>query len=594
MAISNTSILIKRSSANTNPTTLKSGELAYSYLSNTLYFGTVGGNGTMNVGGQFYTSQVDAATNLATPNTIVKRDASGNFQGNVSGSSTTANALSAQTTFQITGGDITASSVNYQGNTNVALNASLTAVPGLSGSSVGSATSIPIITYGANGRILAVSSATVSTSLTITDGTNSNTIASSISFIHQGSGGITATVSANTVTFGTNNTIMRTNTALGSVQVISTDVTIAGNLIINGTTTTVNTATVTTADSLIKLANNNTVGDIVDIGFYGQSNTGSSVQYHGLIREGSGGTSAGNFYLFKNLPTDPTSNTVAYASLLKANLIADLTLATGLPISTGVSGLASGAATFLTTPTSANFSSLLSDETGTAGTVVFSNSPTLVTPTLGAANGTSLNVTSGLITTGAWGGTYTANGIVVDYVTGLGRISVGSSEGIQFYANTFTTRTALLSIAANTALSNAIWQGATVSVPYGGTGATSFTGGGIVVGGGTGALSILANSTFTATGTSGLQNNTVTSVTVDTYGRTTAATYSQILGLTVGQGGTGVSTFTANGMIYGNGTGAMQATVAAGTSDQTWSNQILTVTNAGIPTWSTSLDGGTF
>lgn len=594
MAISNTSILIKRSSANTNPTTLKSGELAYSYLSNTLYFGTVGGNGTMNVGGQFYTSQVDAATNLATPNTIVKRDASGNFQGNVSGSSTTANALSAQTTFQITGGDITASSVNYQGNTNVALNASLTAVPGLSGSSVGSATSIPIITYGANGRILAVSSATVSTSLTITDGTNSNTIASGVSFIHQGSGGITATVSANTVTFGTNNTIMRTNTALGSVQVISTDVTIAGNLIINGTTTTVNTATVTTADSLIKLANNNTVGDIVDIGFYGQSNTGSSVQYHGLIREGSGGTSAGNFYLFKNLPTDPTSNTVAYASLLKANLIADLTLATGLPISTGVSGLASGAATFLTTPTSANFSSLLSDETGTAGTVVFSNSPTLVTPTLGAANGTSLNVTSGLITTGAWGGTYTANGIVVDYVTGLGRISVGSSEGIQFYANTFTTRTALLSIAANTALSNAIWRGATVSVPYGGTGATSFTGGGIVVGGGTGALSILANSTFTATGTSGLQNNTVTSVTVDTYGRTTAATYSQILGLTVGQGGTGVSTFTANGMIYGNGTGAMQATVAAGTSDQTWSNQILTVTNAGIPTWSTSLDGGTF
>ena len=594
MAISNTSILIKRSSANTNPTTLKSGELAYSYLSNTLYFGTVGGNGTMNVGGQFYTSQVDAATNLATPNTIVKRDASGNFQGNVSGSSTTANALSAQTTFQITGGDITASSVNYQGNTNVALNASLTAVPGLSGSSVGSATSIPIITYGANGRILAVSSAAVSTSLTITDGTNSNTIASGVSFIHQGSGGITATVSANTVTFGTNNTIMRTNTALGSVQVISTDVTIAGNLIINGTTTTVNTATVTTADSLIKLANNNTVGDIVDIGFYGQSNTGSSVQYHGLIREGSGGTSAGNFYLFKNLPTDPTSNTVAYASLLKANLIADLTFATGLPISTGVSGLASGAATFLTTPTSANFSALLTNETGTAGAVVFSNSPTLVTPTLGAANGTSLNVTSGLITTGAWGGTYTANGIVVDYVTGLGRISVGSSEGIQFYANTFTTRTALLSIAANTALSNAIWQGATVSVPYGGTGATSFTGGGIVVGGGTGALSILANTTFTATGTSGLQNNTVTSITVDTYGRTTAATYSQILGLTVGQGGTGVSTFTANGMIYGNGTGAMQATVAAGTSDQTWSNQILTVTNAGIPTWSTSLDGGTF
>lgn len=593
MAISNTSILIKRSSANTNPVSLKSGELAYSYLSNTLYFGTVNGAATVNIGGQFYTSQVDAATSLATANTIVKRDASGNFQGNISGYSTTANALSAQTTFQISGSDITAAAQNYQGNTNVILNAALNAVPGLTAGSVGSATSIPVITYGANGRILAVSSSAVSTSLTITDGTTSNVIASGVPFIHQGSGGITATVSANTVTFGTDSTIMRTNTALGSVQVISTDVTIAGNLIINGTTTTVNTATVTTADSLIKLANNNTVGDIVDIGFYGQSNTGSSVQYHGLIREGSGGTSAGNFYLFKNLPTDPTSNTVAYASLLKANLIADLTLATGLPISTGVSGLASGAATFLTTPTSANFSSLLSDETGTAGTVVFSNSPTLVTPVLGAATGTSLNVTSGLVSSGAWGGTF-SDGIIVDYITGLGRISVGSVDSIQFYANTNTTRTALLSIAANTALSNAIWQGATVSVPYGGTGGTSFTGGGLIVGNGTGALSSLANTTFTATGTSGLQNNTVTSITVDAYGRTTAATYSQILGLTVGQGGTGVSTFTTNGITYGNGTAAMGVTVAAGTSDQTWSNQILTVTNAGVPIWSTALDGGTF
>jgi hypothetical protein len=593
MAISNTSILIKRSSANTNPVSLKSGELAYSYLSNTLYFGTVNGTATLNIGGQFYTSQVDAATNLSTPNTIVKRDDNGNFQANISGYATTANALSAQTTFQISGTDITASAQNYQGNTNVILNAALNAVPGLTAGSVGSATSIPVITYGANGRILAVSSSAVSTSLTITDGTTSNVIASGVPFIHQGSGGITATVSANTVTFGTNSTIMRTNTALGSVQVISTDVTIAGNLIINGTTTTVNTATVTTADSLIKLANNNTVGDIVDIGFYGQSNTGSSVQYHGLIREGSGGTSAGNFYLFKNLPTDPTSNTVAYASLLKANLIADLTLATGLPISTGVSGLASGAATFLTTPTSANFSSLLSDETGTAGTVVFSNSPTLVTPVLGAATGTSLNVTSGLVSSGAWGGTF-SDGIIVDYITGLGRISVGSVDGIQFYANTNTTRTALLSIAANTALSNAIWQGATVSVPYGGTGGTSFTGGGLIVGNGTGALSSLANTTFTATGTSGIQNNTVTSITVDAYGRTTAATYSQILGLTVGQGGTGVSTFTTNGITYGNGTAAMGVTVAAGTSDQTWSNQILTVTNAGVPIWSTALDGGTF
>lgn len=50
---------------------------------------------------------------------------------------------------------------------------------------------------------------------------------------------------------------------------------------------------------------------------------------------------------------------------------------------------ASGALTFLVTPSSANLAALLSDETGT-GVVVYSNTPTLVTPILGNATATSL------------------------------------------------------------------------------------------------------------------------------------------------------------------------------------------------------------
>ena len=75
-----------------------------------------------------------------------------------------------------------------------------------------------------------------------------------------------------------------------------------------------------------------------------------------------------------------------------------LTNATGLPISTGVSGLASGVATFLGTPTSANLISAVTNETGT-GALVFATSPTLVTPALGTpASGTMTNVngTSGI------------------------------------------------------------------------------------------------------------------------------------------------------------------------------------------------------
>lgn len=54
-----------------------------------------------------------------------------------------------------------------------------------------------------------------------------------------------------------------------------------------------------------------------------------------------------------------------------------LTNCTGLPIASGVSGLASGAATFLATPTSSNLGALLTDETGSGGFAMFSNAPTL-------------------------------------------------------------------------------------------------------------------------------------------------------------------------------------------------------------------------
>lgn len=56
-----------------------------------------------------------------------------------------------------------------------------------------------------------------------------------------------------------------------------------------------------------------------------------------------------------------------------------------------LTGLGTGVATFLATPSSANLASALTDEVGTAGAVVFSNSPTLTTPNIGAATATSVN-----------------------------------------------------------------------------------------------------------------------------------------------------------------------------------------------------------
>ncbi|MHA8083514.1 hypothetical protein ACST14_08835 [Aquirufa sp. A-Brett2-15D] len=72
-----------------------------------------------------------------------------------------------------------------------------------------------------------------------------------------------------------------------------------------------------------------------------------------------------------------------------------LTNGTGLPIATGVSGLGTGVATYLATPSSANLLAAMTDETGT-GALVFANTPTLVSPVIGLATGTSLTLTGGV------------------------------------------------------------------------------------------------------------------------------------------------------------------------------------------------------
>lgn len=64
--------------------------------------------------------------------------------------------------------------------------------------------------------------------------------------------------------------------------------------------------------------------------------------------------------------------------------------------------------------------------------------------------------------------------------------------------------------------------------------------------------------------------------------------------LPMGNGGTGVTTFTSSGIVYGNGSGSLLAT-AAGTWDSSNSvGQFLSVNSSGVPTWANLIDGGTF
>lgn len=65
----------------------------------------------------------------------------------------------------------------------------------------------------------------------------------------------------------------------------------------------------------------------------------------------------------------------------------------------------------------------------------------------------------------------------------------------------------------------------------------------------------------------------------------TVSSLASAIGVT--DGGTGAATFTTNGVLYGNGTGAIQATTVG-------PDTFILKSNAGVPVWSNVIDGGTY
>ena len=203
------------------------------------------------------------------------------------------------------------------------------------------------------------------------------------------------------------------------------NLTMSGDLIVNGSTTTVNTATLSVEDPLIKLASGNNAADSVDVGFYGLYDASGTDKYAGIVRDASDG----KFIAFKDLQTEPTTTVDKTATgYTKAIIIADIegdvtgnasglsaTLAVGsggtgsttesaartaLGVAIGSDVQAFNSATALTTnkisdfaaSSSAELRAKISDETGT-GLLVFGTAPVIT-----LTNATALPV-GGITTT---------------------------------------------------------------------------------------------------------------------------------------------------------------------------------------------------
>ncbi len=127
-------ILIKRSSSTSTPTSLANGELAYSSNSNKLFVGRPGGaSGDIDaIGGKYYTDIIAGATAANTASKLVLRDGSGNFTagtitanltgnvtGNVTGSAGTATGNAGSATVLATARTI--GGVSFDGSANINL-----------------------------------------------------------------------------------------------------------------------------------------------------------------------------------------------------------------------------------------------------------------------------------------------------------------------------------------------------------------------------------------------------------------------------------------------------------------------------------------
>jgi hypothetical protein len=232
--------------------------------------------------------------------------------------------------------------------------------------------------------------------------------------------GITgSTLASNVVTSS-----LTTVGTLGSLAV-SGNVTIGGDFTVNGTTTTINTATLNVSDNIIVLNNDVTGSPTENAGIEVERGTSTNV----LIRWNE---TTDVWELTNDGAAYSTIATVSGSESLTNKKLGSLTT-NGLVTTSGGDGtlsvttLGANVATFLSTPSSANLASAITDETG-SGALVFGTSPAITSPA----------ITTSLTTPSASFDLVNATATTVNFAGAATALTVGATTGTTTVRNGLT------------------------------------------------------------------------------------------------------------------------------------------------------------